>query len=211
MRPHRRQPTRRPRPWDSPGKNTGVGCHFLLQCIKVKVKSLSRVRLLATPWTAAHQAPPSMGFSRQKYWSGINHASGLNFTVSSLSPFLLFCFLFNLHTIHLLNFFSYKIEYIYSGSDSKESAAMWETLVGSSGWEVPWSRKWQPTQVLLRGKLNGQRSLVVYSPWGHEESAHDLATKQPNSEGRFDCSHFFWHIINNNIIILLLSYIVNHQ
>ena len=152
--PHRRQPTRLPRPWDSPGKNTGVGCHFLLQCMKVKserdpidgslpgssahgifqarvlewaaiafsksytaaaaaikllqscpslcdpmdyslpgfsihgilqartlewvaisfsnackwkvkVKSLSRVRLLATPWTAAYQAPPFMGFSRQ--------------------------------------------------------------------------------------------------------------------------------------------------
>ena len=38
---------------------------------KVKVKSLSRVRLLVTPWTAAHQAPPSMGFSRQEYWSGV--------------------------------------------------------------------------------------------------------------------------------------------
>ena len=37
---------------------------------KVKVKSLSCVWLLATPWTAAHQAPPSMGFSRQEYWSG---------------------------------------------------------------------------------------------------------------------------------------------
>ena len=35
----------------------------------MKVKSLSRVRLLATPWTAAHQAPPSMGFARQEYWS----------------------------------------------------------------------------------------------------------------------------------------------
>ena len=34
MRPHRLQPTRLPRPWDSPGKNTGVGCHFLLQCLK---------------------------------------------------------------------------------------------------------------------------------------------------------------------------------
>ena len=73
VRPQRRQPTRLPRPWDSPGKNTGVGCHFLLQCMKVKmkVKSLSRVRLLATPWTAAHQAPPSVGFSRQEYWSGV--------------------------------------------------------------------------------------------------------------------------------------------
>ena len=38
---------------------------------KVKVKSISRVRLLATPWTAAYQAPPSMGFSRQEYWSGV--------------------------------------------------------------------------------------------------------------------------------------------
>ena len=34
VQPHRRQPTRLPRPWDSPGKNTGVGCHFLLQCMK---------------------------------------------------------------------------------------------------------------------------------------------------------------------------------
>ena len=160
MRPNGWQPTRLPRPWDSPGKNTGVGCHFLLQyyfldldkqilkfiwkskgpkiawifflnietnnkalviktaaaaaakslqsCLtlcdpidssppgspvpgilqartlewvaisfsnawkwKVKVKLLSRVQLLATPWTAAHQAPPSMGFSRQEYWSGV--------------------------------------------------------------------------------------------------------------------------------------------
>ena len=38
---------------------------------KVKVKSLSRVRLLATPWTAPHQAPPPLGFSRQEYWSGV--------------------------------------------------------------------------------------------------------------------------------------------
>ena len=39
VRPQRRQPTRLPRPWDSPGKNTGVGCHFLLQCMKVKSES----------------------------------------------------------------------------------------------------------------------------------------------------------------------------
>ena len=39
VRPHKRLPTRLPRPWDSPGKNTGVGCHFLLQCMKVKSES----------------------------------------------------------------------------------------------------------------------------------------------------------------------------
>ena len=132
--PHRRQPTRLPHPWDSPGKNTGVSCHFFLQCMKVKSetevaqscptlsdpmdcsllgssvhgifqsrvlecpipgilqartlewvaisfsnackwkvkgKSLSRVRPLATPLTAAYQASPFMGFSRQEYWSRV--------------------------------------------------------------------------------------------------------------------------------------------
>ena len=39
MQPHRWQPTRLPHPWDSPEKNTGVGCHFLLQCMKVKSES----------------------------------------------------------------------------------------------------------------------------------------------------------------------------
>ena len=73
LRPHRRQPTRLSRPWDSPRKNTGVGCHFLLQCRKVKSeREVTQLCLtLATPWTAAYQAPPSMGFSRQKYWSGV--------------------------------------------------------------------------------------------------------------------------------------------
>ena len=69
--PHRWQPTRLPCPWDSPCKNTGVGCHFLLQCMKVKMKLLSLVQPSAIPWTAAFQVSPSMGFSRQEYWSGV--------------------------------------------------------------------------------------------------------------------------------------------
>ena len=75
VRPHRRQPTRLPRPWDPPGKNTGVGCHFLLQCMKVKSESevAQSCPTLATPWTAAYQAPPSMGFSQAKVleWGAI--------------------------------------------------------------------------------------------------------------------------------------------
>ena len=75
VRPHRGQPTRLRRPWDSPGKNTGAGCYFLLQWIKVKSESevtpwTAWTSWTATPWTAAYQAPPSMGFSRQEYWSG---------------------------------------------------------------------------------------------------------------------------------------------
>ena len=50
---------------------------------EVKVKSLRRVRLLATPWTAAHQAPPSMEFSRQEYWSGVPLPSPVLSTVES--------------------------------------------------------------------------------------------------------------------------------
>ena len=73
VRPHRWQPTRLPRPWDFPSKNSGVGCHFLLQCMKVQSESkvAQSCPTLATPWTTAYQAPPSMGFSRQKYWSGV--------------------------------------------------------------------------------------------------------------------------------------------
>ena len=73
VRPQRRQPTRLPRTRDSPGKNAGVGCHFTVQCMKVKSESevAQSCQTLATPWTAAYQAPPSMGFSRQKYWSGV--------------------------------------------------------------------------------------------------------------------------------------------
>ena len=72
LRPHRQQPTRLRRLWDSPGKNTGVGCHFLLQCMKVKSESevAQSCLTLATPWTEAHQTPSSMGSSRQEYWSG---------------------------------------------------------------------------------------------------------------------------------------------
>ena len=57
VRPQRRQPTRLPRPWHSPGKNTGVGCHFLLQCMKVKSESevTQLCPTLATPWTAAYR------------------------------------------------------------------------------------------------------------------------------------------------------------
>ena len=50
--------------------NTSMSLQLNIK-VKVKVKSLSRVGLFVTPWTAAYQAPPSMGFSRQEYWSGL--------------------------------------------------------------------------------------------------------------------------------------------
>ena len=73
VQPHRWQLTRLPRPWDSPGKNTGVGCHFLLQCMKVKRESevAQSCLTLSDPMDYSPPGPPSMGFSRQEYWSGV--------------------------------------------------------------------------------------------------------------------------------------------
>ena len=73
VRPHRWQPTRFPRPWDSPGKNTGVGCHFLLQCMKVKSES-EVTQSCPTLHDSMDCGPPgssTMEFSRQEYWSGV--------------------------------------------------------------------------------------------------------------------------------------------
>ena len=53
---------------------------------KVKVKSLSRVQLFATPWTAAYHAPPSMGFSRQEYWSELPFPSSRDLPNKGIKP-----------------------------------------------------------------------------------------------------------------------------
>ena len=59
---------------------------------KVRGKSLSRVRLFATPWTAAYQAPPSMGFSRQEYWSGVPLPSPYSLSLTIQNSLLFLCF-----------------------------------------------------------------------------------------------------------------------
>ena len=80
VRPHRQQPTRLPCPWDSPGKNSGVGCHFLLQCMQVKSESevtlvCSKLWLLpvglASPWLDRKMHPRSNFYS----WLHIFRAS----------------------------------------------------------------------------------------------------------------------------------------
>ena len=73
MQPHRQQPTRLLSPWDSPGKNTGVGCHFLLQCMKVKSESevAQSCPTLRDPMDCSPAGSSVHGFSRQEYWSGV--------------------------------------------------------------------------------------------------------------------------------------------
>ena len=138
VQPHRRQPTRLPHPWDSSGKNTGVGCHFLLQGMKVKL--FSHVQPSVTTWTAAFQAPPSMGFSRQEYWSGVPLPSPYRIKQWQPTPVFL------------------------PGKSHGQ-----RSLVGCSPWGctesdmtkatslslftfMHWRRKWQPTPVFLPGK-----------------------------------------------------------
>ena len=72
--PHRRKPTRLPSPWNSLGKNTGVGCHFLLQCMKVKSES----EVAQSSPTLSD--PMDCRFSRQKYWSGVPLPSPIHIT-----------------------------------------------------------------------------------------------------------------------------------
>ena len=88
------------RPWDSPGKNTGVGCRFLLRCMKVK--SLSRVQTRCNPVTVAYQALPSMGFSRHEYWSGMLFPSPGDLPDSGSEPGLPHCRQMLYHLSHRL-------------------------------------------------------------------------------------------------------------
>ena len=79
LQPHRRQPTRLSRPWDSPGKNTGVGCHFLLQCMKVKSERevTQSCPTPSSPMDCSLPVSSSAGFARQEYWSGLSLPSPL--------------------------------------------------------------------------------------------------------------------------------------
>ena len=88
VRPHRWQPTRLPHPWDCPGKNTGVCCHFLLQCIKVKSESevAQLCPTLGDPMDCSLQALPSMGFSRQDCWSWVPLRFPLSIIIIYISP-----------------------------------------------------------------------------------------------------------------------------
>ena len=73
VRPHRRQPTRLHRPWDSPGKNTGVGCHFLLQCMLVKSESevAQSCPTLQDPMDCSLPGSFIDGICQEEYWSGV--------------------------------------------------------------------------------------------------------------------------------------------
>ena len=106
MRPHRRQPTRLPRPWDSPGKNTGVGCHFLLQCVKVKSEN-EVAQLCPTPSDPIDCSPPGSSVH------GIFQARVLEWVATAFSKIYI-CILFSISLILLLLMDSPKLKDYYA-------------------------------------------------------------------------------------------------
>ena len=84
VRPHRRQPTRLRRPWDSPGKNTGVGCHFLLQCMKVKSEVTQSCPTLSDPMDCSLPGSSIHGIFQARVLEGLplpspnSHDAGLS-------------------------------------------------------------------------------------------------------------------------------------
>ena len=96
---HRRQSTRLPRPWDSPGKNTGVGCHFLLQCMKVK--SESEVAQSCLTLRDPMDCSPPGSSVLEEYWIGLPLPSPKSFLILSKSKAgpELWCSLFSLGII----------------------------------------------------------------------------------------------------------------
>ena len=91
VRPHRWRPTRLRLPWDSPGKNTGVGCHFLLQCMKEKSESevAQLCPTLSNPMDCSLPGSSIHGLSRQQYWSGVPLPSPIKSHSISLMHYLL--------------------------------------------------------------------------------------------------------------------------
>ena len=109
VRPHRRQPTRLPRPWESPGKNTGVGCYFLLQCRKVKTESeaTQSCPTLCNPIDGSPPGSPVPGSlqARTLEWIAISFSRGI-FSTQGSKP----------HLSHLLHWQADSLPLSHQGS-----------------------------------------------------------------------------------------------
>ena len=161
MRPHRRQPTRLPSPWESPGKNTGMGCHFLLQCMKVKSES----EVAQSCLTVSNPMDCSLPGSSV-------HAGSANWAKKGRNTYTFFvaartCTLLDTTATQLISHCSWGLPWWFSG---KGSACQCRRC-GFNPWvrKIPWRRKWQPTSVFFPGKSHGQKSLEGYSSWHTKE------------------------------------------
>ena len=131
------------------------------------MKPLSRVWLLVTPWTAAYQAPSSMGFSRQEYWSGVPLPSPMYTWITS-NYILIFTMLkgpkLSISTFNPCSFIIGASQMVLM---VKNCLPMLKMQCGFNPWikKIPWKRKLHLTPVFLPGKSWGQKTLVGYNPW----------------------------------------------
>ena len=151
LQPHGLQPAQLLCPWDSPGKNTGVGCHFLLQEIfPTQGSNLGLPHCRQILYCLSHQGSPlkKVVVPDKSYW---------------VCPELI------LSTARLICKGGSP-----GGTSGKESACQYrkQRRCVLDPWvrKIPWRRAWQPTPVFLPGKFHGYRSLAGYSPWGFGES-----------------------------------------
>ena len=145
VRPHRRQPTRLPRPWDSPDKNTGVGCHFLLQCMKVKSEGevAQACLTLRNPMDCSLPGSSVHGIfqARAPEWVAIAFSDNLNFLVgwkpwilwASNSQFMSSVFLGSFWCVPIL--LGYKKECIWVSSNEVDEPKAYYTEWSKSGGE----------------------------------------------------------------------------
>ena len=141
VRPYRRQPTRLPRPWDSLCKNTGVGCHFLLQCMKVKSESevSQSCPTLSDPVDCS---PPGSHLGVFKWQPTLVLLPGKIPWMEELGRL--------------------------QSMGSPRAGHDWATSLSLFTF-MHWRRKWQPTPVFLPGESQGWGSVVGCRLWGRTE------------------------------------------
>ena len=179
MRPHRRKPTRLPHPWDSPGKNTGVGCHFLLQCRKVKSErevsqscpTLSDPMDYSLPGSSIH---------------GIFQARVLEWGAIAITTLCLSFLICKMETVDgLIIECRHKYKYINRTICKKTSlvaqavkrlSTMRETWVRSLGWEDPLEKEMAIHSSTIAWKIPWTEEPGRLQSLGLQRAGHDLAT-----------------------------------
>ena len=156
VRPHRQQPTRFLCPWDSPGKNTGVGCHFLLQCMKVN--SESEVAQLCLTLSNPMDCKARVLQARVLEWVAIAFSNYINY--------IRFTYYIYIKILYVLGF--------PVGCSGKELTCQCRKCKRCrfDPWvrKMSWRRSCQPTPVFFPGESHRQKSLVVCSSLGRTES-----------------------------------------
>ena len=149
--PHRWQPTRLPRPWDSPGKNTGVGCHFLLQCMKVKSQSevAQLCPTLSDPMDCSLPGSSVHGIFQAGVleWGAIDMAKPW----FARSPGIWWCKMSPRSSSFIPPIWFAPEEVAQTVKDCLQCRRS-----GSEPWvgEMPWRREWQPTPVFSPGEFH---------------------------------------------------------